>query len=60
MSESEVTRNDIETESLIDGWLERLNDGISKANKMFPNLNLAVRKRWGDNDESNVINSRPV
>lgn len=60
MSESEVTRNDIETESLIDGWLERLNDGISKANKMFPNLNLAVRKRWGDNDESNVINTRHI
>lgn len=61
MGEAEVTRNDIETESLIDGWLERLNDDITKVNKMFPSINLSVKKRWEINDnESDVINTRTV
>lgn len=61
MGEAEVTRNDIETESLIDGWLERLNDDIAKVNKMFPSVNLSVKKRWEINDnESNAINTRTV
>lgn len=61
MGEAEVTRNDIETESLIDGWLERLNDDILKVNKMFPSINLSVKKRWEINDdESDVINTRTV
>lgn len=55
MSEAEVTRNDVETESLIDGWITRLNDEIEKTNVMFPGLNLSVRKRW--NNESNIVNS---
>ena len=58
MSEVEVTRNDIETESLIDGWLERLNDDVKKVNQMFPNVNLKVERRW-DND-SNLVNSGSV
>lgn len=61
MGEAEVTRNDIETESLIDGWLERLNDDITKVNKMFPSINLSVKKRWEINDnESNAIDTRTV
>lgn len=61
MGEAEVTRNDIETESLIDGWLERLNDDIAKVNKMFPSVNLSVKKRWEINDnESNAIDTRTV
>lgn len=59
MSEAEITRNDVETESLIDGWIERLNDDISKANKMFPSLNMKVEKRWKDN-EVNVVNTGAV
>lgn len=49
MSETEVTRNDVETESLIDTWLQRLNDEIKKTNIMFPGLNLKVEKRWNNN-----------
>lgn len=49
MSEVEITRNDVETESLIDAWLTRLKDEIDKANKMFPGLNLNVERRWKDN-----------
>lgn len=56
MGEAEVTRNDIETDSLITGWLERLNDDIAKANKMFPALNLKVERRWDINDGNNVSN----
>lgn len=48
MSEAEVTRNDVETESLIESWLTRLNADISKANSMFPNINLKVERRWQD------------
>ena len=59
MSKAEITRNDVETESLIDGWMERLTDDISKANKMFPNLNMKVEKRWKDN-EVNTVNSGTV
>ena len=59
MSEAEITRNDVETESLIDGWIERLTDDISKANKMFPNLNMKVEKRWKDN-AVNTVNSGTV
>lgn len=54
MSEVEVTRNDVETESLIDAWLTRLNDEIDRANKMFPGLNLKVERRWNDNAQYNV------
>ena len=54
MGEAEVTRNDIETDSLIAGWLERLNDDIEKANKMFPTLDLKVERRWQDNEGNNV------
>ena len=56
MAEVEVTRNDIETESLITGWLERLNDDIRKANAMFPSINLSVQRRWPLN-ESNTFNN---
>lgn len=56
MSEAEITRNDVETESLIDGWMERLTDDISKANKLFPSLNMKVEKRWKDN-EVNTVNT---
>lgn len=59
MSEAEVTRNDTETESLITGWIERLNDDIEKANTMFPGLNLNVERRWKDN-ESNTVNMGSV
>lgn len=59
MSEVEVTRNDVETESLIDGWLTRLNVDIEKANTMFPNLNLKVERRWADN-VGNTVNSGSV
>lgn len=58
MSESEVTRNDIETESLIDAWLTRLQDDIETANKLFPDINLNVRKRW--NNESFSVNTGAV
>lgn len=54
MSEVEVTRNDIETESLIDGWLERLTDDVNKVNQMFPNVNLKVERRWNNNASNNV------
>lgn len=49
MSETEVTRNDIETESLIDAWITRLQDDINIANGLFPSLNLKVEKRWNYN-----------
>ena len=58
MSESEVTRNDVETESLIDAWLTRLQDDIRTANELFPDINLSVKKRW--NDESNANDIRTV
>ena len=58
MSEAEVTRNDVETESLIDGWMERLKDDIIKVNKMFPTVKLNVERRW--NYESNNVNLRAV
>lgn len=45
MSVEEVTRNDIETDSLIDGWLRRLQDDVDETNKLF-NIGLAVKKRW--------------
>lgn len=45
MSIEEVTRNDIETDSLIDGWLRRLQDDIDETNALF-NIGLAVKKRW--------------
>lgn len=47
MSVEEVTRNDIETDSLIDGWLRRLQDDIDETNEMF-NIGLAVKKRWSE------------
>lgn len=53
MSESEVTRNDVETEALIDSWLTRLKDDVATANRIFPGLNLNVEKRW-NNNESNT------
>lgn len=59
MSEVEVTRNDIETESLIDGWLERLTDDVNKVNQMFPNVNLKVERRW-NNNESNIVGTGSV
>lgn len=58
MSESEVTRNDVETEALIDTWLTRLQDDVDTANRIFPGLNLRVQKRW--NNESNTYNSGTV
>lgn len=58
MSESEVTRNDVETEALIDSWLTRLKDDVATANRIFPGLNLNVEKRW--NNESNTNNSGAV
>ena len=58
MSESEVTRNDVETEALIDAWLTRLSDDVENANRIFPGLNLKVQKRW--NNESNTNNSGTV
>lgn len=47
MSVEEVTRNDIETDSLIDGWLSRLQDDIDETNALF-NIGLAVKKRWSE------------
>ena len=47
MSVEEVTRNDIETDSLIDGWLRRLQDDIDETNALF-NIGLAVKKRWSE------------
>ena len=58
MSESEVTRNDVETEALIDTWLTRLQDDVDTANRIFPGLNLRVQKRW--NNESNLYNTGTV
>ena len=58
MSTTEVTRNDVETDSLINSWLTRLNDDIAKANELFPDLNLSVKRRW--NNESNIIDTRIV
>ena len=58
MSTTEVTRNDIETDSMVDAWLTRLNDDIAKANELFPNLNLSVKRRW--NNESKIVDSRPI
>ena len=58
MSESEVTRNDVETEALIDTWLTRLSDDVDTANRIFSGLNLKVQKRW--NNESNTYNSGTV
>ena len=58
MSESEVTRNDVETEALIDSWLTRLKDDVATANRIFPGLNLNVEKRW--NNESNINNTWAV
>ena len=59
MSESEVTRNDVETEALIDSWLTRLKDDVATANRIFPGLNLNVEKRW-NNNESNPNNTGSV
>mgnify|MGYP002517621114 FL=1 len=59
MSEVEVTRNDVETETLIDGWIERLNDDILKVNKMFPTVNLKVERRF-NTDAVNNVNSGSV
>ena len=56
MSEVEVTRNNIETESLSIGWLERLKDGVETANEIFPNINLSVEKRW--NNESDTFDKK--
>lgn len=47
MSVEEVTRNDIETDSLIDGWLRRLQDDIDETNDLF-NIGIAVKKRWSE------------
>lgn len=58
MSESEVTRNDVETEALIDTWFTRLSDDVENANRIFPGLNLKIEKRW--NNESNLVNPRTV
>ena len=58
MSTTEVTRNDIETDSLVNSWLTRLNDDIAKANELFQNLNLSVKRRW--NNESNIIDTRTI
>lgn len=58
MSESEVTRNDVETEALIDTWITRLQDDVDNANRIFPGLNLKVQKRW--NNESNTNNTGAV
>ena len=58
MSTTEVTRNDVETDALVNSWLTRLNDDIAKANELFPDLNLSVKRRW--NNEGNVINTRSI
>lgn len=55
MSEAEVTRNDVETESLIDGWFVRLKDEVERTNEMFPGVNLKVERRW-NNARDNVNN----
>lgn len=59
MSTTEVTRNDIETETLAESWLVRLQDDVNKTNKLFPGVNLNVERRWKD-DESGTVNTRPV
>lgn len=58
MSQVEVTRNDVETETLAESWLTRLNDDIAATNKMFPTLNLSVERRW--KNESNLVDSGTV
>lgn len=58
LSTVEVTRNDVETESLIDTWYQRLSDEVAKTNDLFPGLNLKVEKRW--NNESDSFNSWSV
>lgn len=60
-------RNTYETQAKIDLWIDELNDGIERAKKMFPELDmLAVKKRYNMDemeeaaDESTTINSRIV
>ena len=58
LTTTEVTRNDVETESLIDTWLTRLSDDVAVANRLFPDLNLKVEKRWnnaGNNDRDGAV-----
>ena len=58
LTTTEVTRNDVETESLIDTWLTRLTDDVAVANRLFPDLNLKVEKRWnnaGNNDRDGAV-----
>ena len=59
MGEAEVTRNDIETDTLMTGWMERLQDDIKKANAMFPSLNLKLERRW-NTDDSNTVNNGTI
>lgn len=54
MITDEVNANNTETMCRLDFWLESLQDGAERANKMFPNLNLKFEKRYNENVE--VVN----
>lgn len=60
MITNEVNANNTETKSKATLWLETMQEGAEKANKMF-NLNLSVKFRFeekeGDQDAGNNINS---
>lgn len=44
----EVNSNNVETQTLIDLWLESLTAGAEKANKMFPGINISFEKRYNE------------
>ena len=46
----EVNANNTETKCRLDFWLESLQDGAERANRMFPSLNLNFEKRYKDNN----------
>lgn len=49
VSESEVQSNNVDTQSKCALWLETMQDGIEKVNKMF-NLNISVSLRFKDKE----------
>ena len=65
MITDEAQANDDETSTLIDIWLESLQDGCKKARELF-GINIRVAKRYdlkkggAEDGTANTINSRPV
>lgn len=63
MITNEVNANNTETKSKATLWLETMQEGAEKANKMF-DLNLSVKFRFeekeGNQDAGNTVNSRTV